>query len=301
MSEKKRDGHEGKGDDKDDARAAEAEARDIERYGIDERTLTPIGLQLPRMGFVPEAVVNVARFVWLGAWIALFVAGPTWLALVVMFGWIAANGAYEKHRKQLRRQRKREIEQVRRQREQLGSTSSAPALAASSVPEALTSPGSAASVTLPTADDTAGAGASPGAPSAAERALLRIVRRVERSDRFERRDVVLVTEISDVLFPLLPKVAAPGADPRVRRDVETLATEHLPDSVEAFLALPADYAREHRNAAGRTPREELRAQLDLLLTGCEQLRDAVLEADVARQQTQSRFLEMKFRPGELDL
>jgi len=269
----------------DDERAAERELKDIERYGLDERALTPIGLELPRVGFVPEVVVNVARFVWLGAWIALFVAGQTALALVVMFGWIAANGAYEKHRKALRRERKRQIaQQIARQVEAKGRTE------LTGAPEVQALPATPASAPTPAAT------ASP-----AEKALSRTLRRVETSERFERRDAVLVGELADVLFPLLAKVAEPGADPLVRRDVETIATDHLPDSVDAYLALPAEHARTSRNSAGRTPLEELRVQLDLLLTGCEQLQEAVLRSDVSRQQAQSRFLEEKFRPSGLDL
>ncbi|WP_205706038.1 hypothetical protein, partial [Kineococcus indalonis] len=135
----------------------------------------------------------------------------------------------------------------------------------------------------------------------AERALLATVHRVDTSGRFERADVVLVHEVADQLGPLLLRVAERGADPRVRHDLETLATEHLPRTVDDFLALPADYAREHRTAAGTTPAEELRNQLHLLLEGCRRLRDAVHDADLDRQQQQSRFLESKFRRSELDL
>ena len=293
-----------KDEPEDDERAAEREAKDIERYGVDERALTPIGVTLPRVGFVPEVVVNTARFVWLGAWIALFVAGQTALALVVMFGWIAANGAYEKHRKVLRRERRRQIAQQVEARRAAGSLDAAEtdrvvgAAGAAAPPAALV--GAPAAPSSSEAEGTqAVASAAPASP--AEKALARTLRRVETSERFERRDAVLVGELADVLFPLLAKVAEPGADPLVRRDVETLATDHLPDSVAAYLALPAEHARTSRNSAGRTPLEELRVQLDLLLTGCEQLQEAVLRSDVSRQQAQSRFLEEKFRPSGLDL
>jgi hypothetical protein len=279
--------------DEDDDKAAEAEAREIERYGIDERTLTPVGLTTPGGRFVPEVVVNVVRFTWLGVWIALFAWGLPQVALVVMFGWIAANGAYENHRKKLRRERKRQIQAhiAARGGEQAAVDAAGTPAALASAPPAPASPAS---------QDLPGRPASLAA-SPAERALTRTLRRVESSERFERRDAVLVGELADVLFPLLAKVAEPGADPLVRRDVETIATEHLPDSVEAYLALPAERVRTSRNSAGRTPLEELRTQLDLLLTGCEQLQEAVLRSDVSRQQEQSRFLEQKFRPSGLDL
>lgn len=275
--------------DKDDDKAAEAEAQEIERYGIDERTLTPIGLTTPGGRFVPEVVVNVVRFTWLGVWIALFAWGQTAIALVVMFAWIAANGAYEKHRQRLRRERRRQIQ--------------AHITARGGLPTGGSGPAAVTSADVPTA--LSAAAPAPVSPSLsatpAERALTRTLRRVEGSERFERRDAVLVGELADVLFPLLAKVAEPGADPLVRQDVEKIATQHLPDSVDAYLALPAERVRTSRNSAGRTPLEELRTQLDLLLTGCEQLQESVLRADVARQQEQSRFLEQKFRPSGLDL
>ncbi|NAZ84213.1 hypothetical protein GTR02_20630, partial [Kineococcus sp. R8] len=137
--------------------------------------------------------------------------------------------------------------------------------------------------------------------SDAERSLVRTVRRVDTSDRFERTDVVLVHEVADLLGPLLEHVAERGADARVRHDLETLALEHLPRTVDDYLVLPADYARTHVSAGGRTPAQELRAQLHLLVEGCTSLRDAVHDADVTRQQEQSRFLEAKFRRSDLDL
>ncbi|NYD21145.1 hypothetical protein [Kineococcus aurantiacus] len=138
--------------------------------------------------------------------------------------------------------------------------------------------------------------AAPPAPrvTAAEKALVATVRRVDTSDRFERTDVVLVHEIADLLGPLLLRVAERGADPQVRHDLETLATEHLPRTVADHLALPADVARG-------APVQELRNQLHLLVEGCQRLREAVLAADVDRQQQQSRFLETKFRKSDLDL
>ena len=48
-------------------------------------------------------------------------------------------------------------------------------------------------------------------------------------------------------------------------------------------------------------RERVLTQLHLLVEGCRRLREAVLAADVDRQRQQSRFLEAKFRGGDLQL
>ncbi|WP_432495092.1 hypothetical protein [Kineococcus gypseus] len=282
------------------------EAREIEELGVDESRLTPLGATLPRVGFVPDAVLQAVRFGWMGLWITLYAVGLWAVALVVMFAWIGANGAYEAHKKELRRRRRRELRALRaelaggppavtggpgpaggRGRRALRG---APAPAPQGPPPVPPPPFAARRV--PEADPPV---------TDAERALLATVHRVDTSGRFERADVVLVHEAAELLSPLLLRVAERGADPRVRHDLETLATEHLPRTVDDYLALPADYAREHRTAAGTTPAEELRSQLHLLLEGARRLRDAVHDADVERQQQQSRFLESKFRRGELDL
>ncbi|WP_432485726.1 hypothetical protein [Kineococcus esterisolvens] len=273
--------------------ADEAEARELEELGIDESRLTPLGATLPKVGFVPDPVLQAVRFGWMGLWITLFAVSWTAVALVVMFTWIGANAAYETHKKELRRKRKREMRALRAE--------------AAGGPPALTGPtGGARALTRPPAAPPRpfpGRQVPEAVPpiSEAERALIATVHRADSSGRFERADVVLVHEVAELLGPLLLRVAERGADPRVRHDLETLATEHLPRTVEDYLALPPDYAREHRTAAGTTPAEELRNQLHLLLEGCRRLRDAVHDADVDRQQQQSRFLEAKFRRSELDL
>ncbi|NAZ77910.1 hypothetical protein GTQ99_21225, partial [Kineococcus sp. T13] len=146
--------------------------------------------------------------------------------------------------------------------------------------------------------------AAPGedpSPEAAQRALAAAVQRVDASGRFEAADVALVHEVADLLGPLLARTAGRDGDAQVRHDLRALAGEHLPRTVEDHLALPEDYAREHRTPRGTTPAQELRSQLVLLVEGCKQLREAVHDADVERQQRQSRFLEAKFRRGDLDL
>ncbi|MCI2240176.1 hypothetical protein MO973_35460 [Paenibacillus sp. TRM 82003] len=275
----------------------EAEARELEALGVDESRLTPLGATLPKVGFVPDPVLQAVRFGWMGLWITLFAVSWAPLAMVVMFAWIGANAAYEGHKKELRRRRKREMRALRDE------------MAAGRGPMPLAGP--------PRPPCRPGRPVQPPVPprpfperrvpdavppvSDAERALIATVHRVDTSGRFERADVALVHEVAELLGPLLLRVAERGADPRVRHDLETLAAEHLPRTVEDYLALPADYAREHRTPAGTTPAEELRKQLHLLLEGGRRLRDAVHDADVERQQQQSRFLEAKFRRSELDL
>ena len=263
----------------------------VVRRDLDERLLAPLGADLPVVGFVPDAVFQLVRFVGLGAWILLFqVAWP--LGFIAMWAWIAINVAYENEARRRRRLRRAQKKALRLQPPAAVVLTAPPvAVPAASPVEAAqveAAPAEVPRVEVPRITD-------------AERALIATVRRVDTCGRFERVDLVLVHEVADVLGPLLVKVALEGADARVRHDLETVAAEHLPRTVDDFLALPADYAATHRSAAGTTPGEELRNQLHLLLEGCRGLRDAVHDADVVRQQQQSRFLEAKFRRSDLDL
>ncbi|MFB9377810.1 hypothetical protein ACFFKU_10905 [Kineococcus gynurae] len=263
---------------------------------VDESRLTPLGVQLPNGPFLGDGTWQVLRWTGMGVWITLYsltglLGGQWWWGFIAMWIWIGADRAYDNASKAGRMRRKRELRALRL--EALGG----PPADIAPAPAALRpAPSSRAPAPAPAAVPRTGSGVTE-----AERSLLRAVTRVERSDRFERRDVVLVNEIADVLAPLLHKVAQPGADARVRHDLETLATDHLPATVETFLALPADYAREHVTSAGTTAVQELRSQLTLLHDGVVDLRDAVLDADVDRQLQQSRFLEAKFRRSDLDL
>jgi len=274
-----------------DREERDAEERELEALGIDESRLTPLGLRLPGGRFLPEGGVQTLRFAWMAAWIVLFAVSTPGPALIVMFAWIGANGAYENHKRDLRKRRKREIGAIRRE-------------LAGGPPAAL--PQRDAVSAQPAAIAAAPASVVPEAPavpavSEAERSLVRTVRRVDTSGRFERTDVVLVHEVADLLGPLLEHAAERGTDVRVRHDLEALALEHLPRTVDDYLRLPADFARTHVSSSGTTPAQELRNQLHLLLDGCSALRDAVHDADVTRQQEQSRFLEAKFRKSDLDL
>lgn len=139
-------------------------------------------------------------------------------------------------------------------------------------------------------------------PAAAERSLAGAVARARTGPgRLDPDALALVDELDAVLRPMLVRARAGGVDTLVRRDLESIATEHLPGALGAYQRVPSTYAHEHRGPDGRTPAEELCSQLGLLLEGCGPLRDAVHEADVARQRELGRFLEAKFRRSDLDL
>ncbi|MEW9263371.1 hypothetical protein AB1207_01295 [Kineococcus endophyticus] len=252
----------------------------VEQVGPDQ--LEPrLGTDLPVLGFVPDPAFQLLRYVGLGGWILLYVLW--WpLGFIGMWAWIALNVAHEnevRRRKRLRRHYRRALR--------------AGQVVLSVDPVQHPAPSGPRPVPPPPPPP-----AWDGSPAGA---LAATVARVDASGRFADAERALVHEVADLLGPLLRRIAERGADPQVRHDLETLAGEHLPRTVEDFLSLPDDVARGHRDAGGLTPADELRNQLHLLLEGCRRLREAVLAADVDRQRQQSRFLEAKFRGGDLQL
>jgi hypothetical protein len=220
--------------------------------------------------------MKVFTAAWTTGWIVAFATGHLWWLGLIMLMMQGAVLGYVRHQglpwagphREARRARRLERHRARR-----------PAVAAPAAAPAL-----------------------PDAVTTAERKLAAAVVAAETSGgRMDPDAVELVREVDRLLRPLLAQVRTRGADPQVRHDLETLAGEHLPRTVEDYLVLPDDYAHEHRTSAGTTPADELRGQLQLLVEGCRQLRDSVLSRDVDRQQQQSRFLEAKFRRSDLDL
>jgi hypothetical protein len=220
---------------------------------------------------------------WTAGWIVAFSSGTFWYIGLIMllmqgavFGYVAKEGLpWAGANREALRARRLERHRLRAERHR---------------PPAVESPATAAT---PVLSDSL---------SAAERALAGAVVRAETSGgRMDADAVELVREVDRLLRPLLAQLRTRDADPQVRHDLETLAGEHLPRTVDDYLVLPDDYAHEHRTSTGTTPADELRSQLLLLVEGCKQLREAVLSRDVDRQQQQSRFLEAKFRRSDLDL
>lgn len=261
-------------------------------------------------GFSGEAVRVFPRF-WVAAWIILFATGNWQWALVIMFltapAMALVRGPRGGVRRQLHRDRhraerralydRRVVERdLRRQGHEVVRSQPVP-------PDERVQASSPTGTTPPAAPVRAPGGAPPAPDLAApERSLAAAVAAARTGPaRVDPDALALVDELDAVLRPMLVRARQGGVDVLVRRDLESIATEHLPEALRAYQQLPPTYAHEHRAADGRTPAEELRSQLGLLVEGCAPLRDAVHGADVARQRELGRFLEAKFRRSDLDL
>jgi hypothetical protein len=106
-----------------------------------------------------------------------------------------------------------------------------------------------------------------------------------------------VTRIVDLLLDTLPRVeGAVGADVVVRRT----ATAYLPDTVRAYLSLPADWATGHVFPDGTTPAGALVAQLAVIEKAAREMRDAAVENDANAMVVNGIFLADRFPTSTLE-
>jgi len=104
--------------------------------------------------------------------------------------------------------------------------------------------------------------------------------------------------IVGLLREALPRVAdQPEADLLLRRT----ATAYLPDTLRAYLTLPAEWARTHVLADGTTPEQALLAQLQVLHEAAAQLHEAALSRDATALRVNGLFLDDRFGRSALEL
>jgi hypothetical protein len=112
-----------------------------------------------------------------------------------------------------------------------------------------------------------------------------------------------VVEIRREIFALLPSTTAFPVGSEDLYVIQRTATDYLPATLEAYLALPDDYATTHPLQGGKTPLQLLREQLQLLDQKLDEITDAVHRQDSDRLLANGRFLEERFgqRPDGLAL
>lgn len=108
----------------------------------------------------------------------------------------------------------------------------------------------------------------------------------------------IVARTADLLRDTLPRVEGDGeAEVLVRRT----ATVYLPDTLRAYLALPASWADSHVLSNGMTAAQALVTQLEALETAARKMRDAAVEQDATQLLVNGRFLQDRFATSSLDL
>lgn len=101
--------------------------------------------------------------------------------------------------------------------------------------------------------------------------------------------VASVERISALLQNALPR-ATGDSEALVRRT----ATVYLPDTLRAFTALPADWARSGELRDGSRPADALRAQLASLEEAATRIRDAAVADDADALLMNGLFLQQRF-------
>lgn len=107
-----------------------------------------------------------------------------------------------------------------------------------------------------------------------------------------------VRRVADLLLEALPRVAGSfDAEDLLRRT----ATTYLPDTLRAYLALPADWARSHVLPDGRTAADALLTQLAVLESAARDMRDDAAASQASALLVNGGFLQARFGTSELDL
>lgn len=136
-------------------------------------------------------------------------------------------------------------------------------------------------------------------PELVRSALDRLVRRVE--SRASPEIVGKVRGIQQEILGVLPVVAQfpPGSEDLFV--IQRTATDYLPSALDAYLALPPEYAATRHVQDGKTPKQVLLEQLELIDSKMDEVADAVHQRDTDRLLASGRFLEERFGKGDLSL
>src|SRR5262249_55982767 len=104
-----------------------------------------------------------------------------------------------------------------------------------------------------------------------------------------------IREHAMVLLPKLRELTERGSlASNVHNEVLQTLTRYLPDTMAAYLRLPAAYKTLHRDDQGRSPDKLLTDQLQLLEDNLERTVKDALSDDIARLEVQGRFLAEKY-------
>jgi hypothetical protein len=114
---------------------------------------------------------------------------------------------------------------------------------------------------------------------------------------------VRVTEIRREVIELLPRTAAFPLGSEDLYVIERTATDYLPATLRAYLALPEDSTTTELPHVGKTPLQLLREQVQLLDDRLDEITEAVRTQDADQLVANGRFLEERFgqRAGGLAL
>jgi len=106
-----------------------------------------------------------------------------------------------------------------------------------------------------------------------------------------------VARIRAEILELLPHAAEFPAGSQDLYVLRRMAVDYLPTTIEAYLALPADYAAQRVVQDGKTPLQVMDEQLELLEARMGEIAEAVHRRDSDRLLANGIFLDERFGRG----
>ena len=103
------------------------------------------------------------------------------------------------------------------------------------------------------------------------------------------------------LQELLPRIADRPASSDEVYVISRMASNYLPDTLDAYMRLPRTYAETHVLQGGQTAHQMVATQLDLLSEKVTEVTNAILKGDSDALAAQGRFLAERFAPSSLHL
>ncbi|HTD33164.1 MAG TPA: hypothetical protein VK665_05870 [Candidatus Elarobacter sp.] len=116
----------------------------------------------------------------------------------------------------------------------------------------------------------------------------------ESQKRFPPEIAALVGEIAGDVATVLPRLATHGAADAAFDDVRSTATTYLPDTLNAYLAVPAAYRTSAPIEGGRTARQIVVDQLTVLAAKMREIAQNAASDDAQALLANGRFLKERF-------
>lgn len=108
-----------------------------------------------------------------------------------------------------------------------------------------------------------------------------------------------IESIQASIESILPQIVRMNSGDKTYYTIWQTATEYLPQALENYLALPTGYATMQPLRDGKTARQILGDQLDLLDREMKEIIVIVAENDTQKLLAHGRFLEQKFRKDDI--
>lgn len=103
-----------------------------------------------------------------------------------------------------------------------------------------------------------------------------------------------VGAIRETILEIVPKVNASAIDRQDLFALERTVTDYLPSTINAYVTLPRAYANTRVVQDGKTAKDLLGEQLDLIEEKMQAIGEAVARDDLNKLLAQGRFLEDRF-------